>query len=338
MRSRFKKHENRFSDFFESECCEENVANRLGRNMLYVHVRQRMIDVPRKILTEIYPVFYSDGLEKRRSKAYRRRGGWTCHGPNFMWSIDGYMKLKEFGIEVYAGIDAYSRHIMWFFCGISATTARTVLAQYVQMVREYEYLPLIMRADRGKETSLIAGAHYWLSRNAWRHKRPLTVRKPNIHRASLFGNRTVPAVPIRTAAHEGVDQYLSRDTPQDQPTKDSQVPENKKYMGISNSLLPHIKSDFSQVILSQIKPDPVQPPELISEHVGAIQDTSTLMPEASSTQGPGLASEEVSNVDIPFRDCWVYGKSTYNVKIERWWGSLSEGRAKFWRVSILGPS
>ncbi|KAL6229678.1 hypothetical protein BDW75DRAFT_235014 [Aspergillus navahoensis] len=32
-----------------------------------------------------------------------------CSGPNFIWSIDGYLKLAPYGIEIYAAIDAYSR-------------------------------------------------------------------------------------------------------------------------------------------------------------------------------------------------------------------------------------
>jgi hypothetical protein len=30
-------------------------------------------------------------------------------GPNYIWSVDGHMKLELFGTEIYAGVDAYSR-------------------------------------------------------------------------------------------------------------------------------------------------------------------------------------------------------------------------------------
>lgn len=35
---------------------------------------------------------------------------------------------------------------------------------------------------------------------------------------------------------------------------------------------------------------------------------------------------------LAFRDCFIYGRSINNIKIERWWGSLCQGRAWFWRV------
>ena len=37
------------------------------------------------------------------------RGAYTVPGPNFVWSIDGHHKLSMYGIEIYAGIDAFSR-------------------------------------------------------------------------------------------------------------------------------------------------------------------------------------------------------------------------------------
>ena len=41
----------------------------------------------------------------------RRRFGWTVPGPNYTWSVNGYVKLAVYGFEVYIGIDAFSRFI-----------------------------------------------------------------------------------------------------------------------------------------------------------------------------------------------------------------------------------
>lgn len=38
--------------------------------------------------------------------------------------------------------------------------------------------------------------------------------------------------------------------------------------------------------------------------------------------------------EVKFHDCWVYGKSIHNEKIESWWGRLATGSAAFWRASI----
>ena len=34
------------------------------------------------------------------------QGAYITPGPNFIWSIDGYLKLALYGIEIYAAIDA----------------------------------------------------------------------------------------------------------------------------------------------------------------------------------------------------------------------------------------
>ena len=42
---------------------------------------------------------------------HRRRGYYHVKGPNRVWSVDGHDKLKEYGFEIYAVTDAYSRFV-----------------------------------------------------------------------------------------------------------------------------------------------------------------------------------------------------------------------------------
>ncbi len=65
-----------------------------------------------------------------------------------------------YGFDIYAGIDAYSRYIVWFYVGVSANTSYDILAQYLQIVKSQGDISLTIRADRGTETPLLAGAHY----------------------------------------------------------------------------------------------------------------------------------------------------------------------------------
>ena len=34
-------------------------------------------------------------------------------GPNFLWHLDGYDKLKQFGFAIHGCIDGFSRFIIW---------------------------------------------------------------------------------------------------------------------------------------------------------------------------------------------------------------------------------
>ncbi|KAK4118288.1 hypothetical protein N657DRAFT_628661 [Parathielavia appendiculata] len=107
-------------EFFEGERTTTNIVRHMGYRSLYVHMRQRFFNIPRDSLRAVYAEFHEDAIAHRRARAERKRSGWTVPGPNYIWSVDGYCKLEYFGIEIYAGIDAYSRYITWFYIGVSA--------------------------------------------------------------------------------------------------------------------------------------------------------------------------------------------------------------------------
>ena len=205
-------------EFFETQQHVDAVVRSYGKEHLYTYLRQRQVNISRNSGFEVYKEFYQDEVNRRRQRVEYRRSGWTTRGPNFVWSIDGYCKLSTWGFEIYAGIDAYSRYITWFSAGVEAHTSLAVLAQYVYIVEQYGYIPQILRADRGKETPLACGAHFWLSS---------------------------------------------------------------------------------------------------SQRTNLVRDEVTGLEQASP---------------VTFRDCVIYGKSTKNIKIESWWGRLSDGRSHFWRV------
>ena len=86
-----------------------------GRQYTYERVKQAGMPVVRdrmfKILKELDP----GGLTSRPLHfSTRPRGAYTVPGPNFVWSIDGYHKLSMYGIEIYAGIDVFSRYVYFY--------------------------------------------------------------------------------------------------------------------------------------------------------------------------------------------------------------------------------
>lgn len=101
------------------------------------------------------------GVAARRGDLQRHRGKYVVPGPNFIWSIDGYMKLVNYGIEVYAVMDAYSRKIIPAYVGLSSSrTAISVSKQSFTHLREGQRLPRNIRSDRGTETGMLAAAQY----------------------------------------------------------------------------------------------------------------------------------------------------------------------------------
>jgi hypothetical protein len=101
-----------------------------------------------------------DGITRRLNDVQRHRGQYIVPGPNYLWSIDGYCKLQFWGIEIYAGVDAYSRYITWIYAGISNRTGISILRQYLDTLQDTKICPQKLRSDRGSETTLIAAVHH----------------------------------------------------------------------------------------------------------------------------------------------------------------------------------
>ena len=57
------------------------------------------------VIKELDPV----GVEEQRKDVYNRHRTFQVPGPNFLWSIDGHLKLQAYRIEIYTGIDGYAR-------------------------------------------------------------------------------------------------------------------------------------------------------------------------------------------------------------------------------------
>ena len=69
------------------------------------------------------------------------------------------MKLRQYGIEIYGAIDAYSRYVPWMYVGVSAATAVSVAKMYLEALEVVPIQSQYLLADRGTETSLIMNAH-----------------------------------------------------------------------------------------------------------------------------------------------------------------------------------
>lgn len=74
----------------------------------------------------------------------RSRGVYSCPGPNFVWHVDGHMKLVNFGIEIYGAIDGYSRYAPWIYVGITARTAVSVYQQYLEVIKKHKLIPQVI--------------------------------------------------------------------------------------------------------------------------------------------------------------------------------------------------
>lgn len=114
----------------------------------------------RILLKNLDPV----GVERRsRHKLTRRR--YRACGPNFLWHIDGYDKLKPYGFCIHAAIDGYSRRIMWLEVGHSNNDPRLIAKYFLDYIRSVGGIPSIVRGDCGTENIHIASIQRFFREN-----------------------------------------------------------------------------------------------------------------------------------------------------------------------------
>ncbi|KAL4965070.1 uncharacterized protein BDV14DRAFT_189871 [Aspergillus stella-maris] len=136
-----------------------------GRRMLHTHFKSKGLLISRDRLFSMYRDLAPGAAQRRLYDLQRHRGAYIVPGPNFIWSIDGCLKLAPYGIEIYAAIDAYSRYIIWVYVGISSRTAVSVLRQFLDTLEITATQPRFVRSDRGGETVLLAEAQHKLQQS-----------------------------------------------------------------------------------------------------------------------------------------------------------------------------
>lgn len=128
------------------------------RTMWQVLKQKYNLTVKRKdvmtLLSEMNPV----GSCRRRSRRFVRRV-YHSMGPNYIWHVDGYDKLKPYGISVSGCIDGFSRKIMWLKCGPTNNNPAVIALNYMNCVSEHNVVPMRLRTDCGTENGTMSAIH-----------------------------------------------------------------------------------------------------------------------------------------------------------------------------------
>lgn len=139
-------------------------ARNYGRNMMWSYLRTELhLNLRRDdVHTALVHIYQQQGRSRERQQHPTHRRQAIFRGPNWVWSVDGHEKLRNWGIDIYGAIDGYSRYIIWMWVGPSSLTQVCVAKQYLQAIEEHSIRPFFIRSDRGTETALMADTHYSL--------------------------------------------------------------------------------------------------------------------------------------------------------------------------------
>lgn len=122
-----------------------------------LHVRKEDV---RLILSTLDPA----GTEGRRARRLNRRA-YSAKGPNYVWHVDSYDKLKPFGICINGSIDGYSRKILWLNAYHTSSDPKVIAGYLMETVVELGGCARIIRADKGTENSCLRDIQRFIRRN-----------------------------------------------------------------------------------------------------------------------------------------------------------------------------
>ncbi|CAH0551685.1 unnamed protein product [Brassicogethes aeneus] len=121
-----------------------------GYRWMHLKCIQHGLVVTQETVRELLKLLDPTGVDIRKRKRLRRRQ-YVSKGPNYVWHVDSYDKLKPYGICINGAIDGFSRNIMWLKAGRTSSDPKVIAGYYVRAVKSLGGCPQTVRSDMGTE-------------------------------------------------------------------------------------------------------------------------------------------------------------------------------------------
>jgi hypothetical protein len=92
------------------------------------------MDVSHKDVMDIMKAIDTNGVEMRKAHRLKRRF-YCAKGPNNIWHLDGYDKLKPFGFCIHGAVDGFSRKIIWLEVSDTNNDPKLIAIYYLEFFR-----------------------------------------------------------------------------------------------------------------------------------------------------------------------------------------------------------
>lgn len=102
-----------------------------------MHLRciQNGICVPRDTVSILMQILDPRGVQTILKRRLRRRK-YLAAGPDFIWHVDSYDKLRPYGICINGCIDGFSRHLIWLNAYKTSNDPRVIAGYYICIWRQ----------------------------------------------------------------------------------------------------------------------------------------------------------------------------------------------------------
>ncbi|KAJ8023929.1 hypothetical protein HOLleu_36508 [Holothuria leucospilota] len=135
-----------------------------GYRWTHHRCRRNGLSVSKKTVRLILSAIDPDGAEHRKRRRLVRRR-YITRGPNIVWHIDGYDKLKPYGVAMHGCVDGFSRTVIWLNAFYTNNNPRVIAGYYFEAISMLEGCPRVVRGDRGTENAFICQMQRFLRRN-----------------------------------------------------------------------------------------------------------------------------------------------------------------------------
>jgi transposase len=136
----------------------------IGYRQMHQRCIKARLCVSRKTVSVTVKALDPIGVEERKRK-YLKRRKYFAKGPNWVWHLDGYDKLKPYGFSIHGAIDGYSRRIMWLELSKSNKDPCNISSFYLKCIQKIKGVPRKVVADFGTENVYVAAAQRFFRRN-----------------------------------------------------------------------------------------------------------------------------------------------------------------------------
>ena len=127
-------------------------------------IKSKKIKIYRDTFLALINILDPEGIEER-SKYRLKRRLYNTPGPNFLWHIDGYNKLKPYGFSIHGGIDGCSRYVFWLKLATTNKNPDVISQFYLETIKEKQFVNCIVRCDKGTENVGVVALQQVLRRN-----------------------------------------------------------------------------------------------------------------------------------------------------------------------------
>lgn len=152
--------------FLETEM--RNSGQLHGYRWMHLKCVQQGLVVAKEKVRSLMSILDPNGVDIRSRRRLSRRQ-YNSKGPNYLWHVDSYDKLKPYGICINGCIDGFSRKIMWLEAASTNSDPRVIAGYYLKTVIEEGGTAKIIRSDMGTENSSLSNMQVFL-RNCERQR------------------------------------------------------------------------------------------------------------------------------------------------------------------------